>query len=104
MKPLHKRPETIIDLAGIYAWIGEQNLDAAERFLLAVNSTFEQIRKHPGLGWERPWKNRKLLGLRSWRVEHFHNFLIFYREEETSIEVYAVLRGGRHLERTLGRR
>ena len=104
MKPLHKRAEVPFDLADIYAWIGDRNLEAAERFLEAADSTFEQIRRHPSIGWERSWKNRRLLGLRSWRVEGFHNFLVFYREEMTSIEIYAVLRGSRHLERALRRR
>ena len=104
MKPLNKRPEVILDLAEIYAWIGQRNLDAAERFLKAVDDTFQQIRKQPEIGWERPWKHRRLEGLRSWRVEKFTDFLIFYREESSSIEVYGVLRGARHLPRALSRR
>ena len=104
MKALNKRRDVILDLAEIYAWIGERDLDAAERFLRAADHTFEQICKHPGIGWERPWKNRKLEGLRSWRIEEFHNFLAFYREENATIEIYAVLRGSRHLERALRKR
>jgi toxin ParE1/3/4 len=69
-----------------------------------VDGTFEQIRKHPGVGWDRPWRDHRLYGLRSWRVEGFPNFLVFYREEVSSIEIYAVLRAARHLERALRRR
>ena len=104
MKPLRKRREVLGDLVDIYVWIGERNPDAAERFLKSVERTFQQICRHPQIGWERPWKNRELKGIRSWRVEHFHNFLVFYRDEEGAIEVYAVLRGARHLERALRER
>jgi toxin ParE1/3/4 len=99
--PIHRRNGVILDLAELYAWIGDRDLDAAERFLAAVEDTFDQIRKQPGIGWERPWKNQNLRGLRSWRVKGFPNFLVFYREEDSTIGVYAVLRGARHLEREL---
>lgn len=104
MKPLRKRHEVVLDLASIYAWIGTGNLEAAERFLEAVAATFEQIQTRPEIGWERSWKHPKLKGIRSWRVESFRDYLIFYREEETAIELYAVLHGARHLERALKRR
>jgi toxin ParE1/3/4 len=69
-----------------------------------VEGTFEQIRKHPGVGWRRPCQNRKLEGIRSWRVGEFPNFLVFYREEEAAIEIFEVLSGARHLERAQHRR
>jgi plasmid stabilization system protein ParE len=101
VKPLNRRHEVIFDVADIYAWIGERNPDAAERFLRAVDCTFDQIRKHPAIGWGRPWRHRRLKDMRSWRVEGFHNFLVFYRDEAAAIEVYAVLRASRQLERAL---
>lgn len=104
MKPLHKRREVILDLADLYAWIGERDPGAAERFLLATETTFGQVQRNPGVGWERSWRSQRLEGIRSWRVGGFPNFLIFYREEVATIEIYAVLRGARHLERALGRR
>ena len=105
MKPLHKRAEVTLDLVSIFTWLGERDLDAAERFLTAVDLTFEQIQKHPQIGWNRTWHDTKLVGLRSWPVEGFSNFLVFYREEEATIEIYGVLRGARHLPRALrGRR
>jgi len=104
VKPLHRRHEVILDLAEIHARIAEADSDTAERFLAAVELTFQQIGKNPGIGWQRSWRNRKLQGLRSWRVERFPNFLIFYPEELDTIEIYAVLRGSRHLVRALTRR
>ena len=104
MKPLHKRHEVILDVAEIYGWIAQRDQDAAERFLTAVDHGFDQIQKHPAIGWARRWKNPKLQGVRSWRVPQFHNFLVFYREEALTIEVYAVLRGARHIEHELRKR
>jgi toxin ParE1/3/4 len=104
LKPVHKRREVISDLTEIYVWIGQDNLDAADHFLTAADGTFEEIQKNPDIGWERPWKNRKLTGIRSWRIRDFPNHLVFYREERTTIEIYAVLSGYRHLERALRKR
>jgi toxin ParE1/3/4 len=101
---INKRPEVIFDVAEIYAWILSRNPEAAERFLKEVDASFEQIRQQPGIGWERRWKNPRLEGIRSWRISEFPNFLIFYREVGKLIDVYAVLRGARDLERTLRRR
>ena len=104
MKALQKRREILFDITNIYVWIGEHNIDAAERFLVSVEQTFEQIRRNPGIGWERSWRNRKLEGVRSWRIRNFPNYLVFYREQQQTIEIYAVLSGYRHLERALARR
>ena len=101
MKILRRRPQVILDLANIYGWISADNPQAAERFVSAVDETFEQIQRHPGVGWERTWRDVRLRGMRSWRVEGFSNFLVFYREEKASIEIYAVLHGARRLERVL---
>ena len=103
MKPVHKRNGVIADLTGIYSWIGERNIDAAERFLVAVDRTFEQIARHPQIGWVRQWRSKKLRGMRSWRVDSFENFLVFYRDE-SAIEIYAVLRGCRRFEGLLRKR
>ena len=51
----------------------------------------------------RPWRNKKLRGMRSWRVDGFENFLVFYRDEG-AIEVYGVLRGSRRFEHLLRKR
>ena len=104
MNSVRKRPEVISDLAEIYAWIGQRDLDAADRFVIAVETTFEQIRRKPGIGWLRRCKSRKLNGIRSWRVESFPNFLVFYREDSIGVEVYGVLRGARLFERALRNR
>jgi toxin ParE1/3/4 len=104
VKPVHRRSEVILDLADIYNWIGADSPDTAERFLTAVVKTFAQIPQHPAIGWRRSWHNEKLCDMRSWRVENFPNFLVFYREEEATIEIYAVLHGARHLVRALRRR
>ena len=62
MKPLHRRHEVILDLADLYAWIGQRDPDAAERFLLSVDSTFEQIQKHPGIGWGASLEDTQVAG------------------------------------------
>ena len=104
MKPVFKRREVASDLTDIYVWIAEDNLDAAERFLAAVDRTFSEIQRNPELGWGRPWKIPELAGMRSRRVRDFPNILIFYREEQGAIQIYAVLSGYRDLEPALKKR
>jgi toxin ParE1/3/4 len=104
VNPVRRRPEVISDIAETYAWIGERDVDAAERFAAAVEKTFERIRRNPRIGWKRTWTSRALAGMRSWRVEGFTEFPVFYREDAAGVEIFGVLRGSRRFEQDLIRR
>ena len=92
------------DLERAWLWIARDSPETADRFVDAVERTFAQIARQPGIGWERPWRPGKLMGLRSWRVEGFPKFLVFYRIEAEVVAMVGVLHGARSFARILKKR
>jgi toxin ParE1/3/4 len=90
------------DLQTVAQFIHRDNPFAARLFLEAAYDTFEFLANNPGVGRERAY-----LGfpeIRSWRVEGFSRYLIFYRELPDRIQIWRVLHGARDLHQTPGRR
>ena len=104
MKSIRIHDEVEGDVDEIWNYIAEDSPETADRFVDAVEETFAQILRHPGLGHRRRWRRRKLADLRLWRVEGFPNHLVFYREEDDTVEIVAVISGYRRLERILKNR
>ena len=91
------RPEADSDIAAQWHYLAERDLDAADRYLRAVAKTYDAIRRQPGIGHSESFRKQK--GIRSWRVEGFPRYLIFYREVQDKIDVLRVLHGMRNLPR-----
>ena len=88
------------DLQTVARFIHHDNPFAARLFLEAAYDTFEFLSRNPGVG-----RQRADLGfpeIRSWRVEGFGRYLIFYRELPDRIQIWRVLHGARDLHQTLG--
>jgi toxin ParE1/3/4 len=81
----------------------EDALDAATRFLDAVDESIEALRQMPDIGAPRQVKNPMLAGLRSWAVKGFEDMLIFYIVQPDALCVVRVLHGKRNLEKILER-
>ena len=60
-----RKAEARLDLLQYFVYIGERNLDAAERFLQAAEEAFTKLADMPGMGAERDFGNPVLAGLRS---------------------------------------
>jgi len=74
--------------------------DAGQRFLVALDESVKQLLAQPELGRFRPEVKP---GLRSWAVERFGNWIIFYRVDKESLRLVRVLHGARDLPRALRR-
>jgi toxin ParE1/3/4 len=88
------------DLQIVAQFIHRDNPFAARLFLEAAYDTFEFLARNPGAG-----RQRADLGfpeIRSWRVDGFGRYLIFYRELPDRIQIWRVLHGARDLHQTLG--
>lgn len=83
-----------------YRYLRKHDRDMAEAFLEAAYDTFEFLAANPGVGRPRPEFGHE--GLRSWRVDGFRRYLVFYRELPGKIQVWRVLHGTRDLPRILG--
>ena len=88
---LLKRPAFFRDLDHYSSRIAVDNPGAARRFVVAAEATCEQLRKHPEIGHQENF--RKLRGIRSWRVDGFGSYLVFYRFDGTTVEVLRLLHG-----------
>jgi len=89
------------DLREIGLRVAEDNPDAAERFLVAAQESFELIRCHPRIGRLRSFS---ITGVRSWVIPDFQNYLVFYLPTGTEVRILAVLHGSRDLASVLPKR
>ena len=90
------------ELLEIWDFIAQDNPSAATRVIEAAFETFKTLAATPGLGRPRKFRNRRLKGVRSWRVSGFDNYLIFYRPTADGIQVLHVFHGARDIEALLG--
>ena len=97
------RPAAERDLASCAAYIAEDNLDAALRFIDAVEETVAALADNPLLGTATAFAHPELAGLRRRVVHRFKRYLIFYRSEATpqTVEVVRILPGERDLPQAL---
>lgn len=98
MSRLFLAPAARDDLDAIHAYISADNLDAADRVLEAAFETFTSLIHHPALGRERYFENAALTGLRSFGINGYPNYIVFYRIKGDVIEVVRVLHGARNFD------
>jgi toxin ParE1/3/4 len=78
---------------GYFQYLLEHNPEAALHFLEAVDRTVEGLASQPLKGRMRKFRGRDLKNIRSWRVDDFENYLIFYRFIGTRLEVLRIKHG-----------
>lgn len=81
------------DLDQIDDYISANNPAAADRLLASFYETFKLLAANPGAGRRR---DEFSPGLRSFPIG---NYLVFYRQSDSSIEIARVLHGGRDMRR-----
>jgi toxin ParE1/3/4 len=94
-------PQANLDIDENFAYISQENTDAALQFFDAVRGTLAQLAKMPGMGSRYYSQNPRLQGLRKWAVKGFKNYLIFYFEEDESICIVRILYATQDIERIL---
>lgn len=87
------RHDAELDAFGYFQYINEYNPDAALRFLQAIDRTIENLAMQPLMGRLRKFRRRDLKDIRSWRVNDFENYLIFYRYAEMRLEILRIKHG-----------
>jgi toxin ParE1/3/4 len=101
MTEINKRSIVIKDLIEHATYIGQNNLEVAEQFLVAADETFKLLGKMPGMGKLSQFSHPRLANIRQYQIKGFKSYLIFYRSVETGIEILRVLHGMRDLEAIL---
>ena len=88
-----KRPQFLLDLAEELTWLKDNaGADVAARWYEGLQTTIRFIRKNPYMDRER--QDLKPAGIRSWRVEGFPRWLIFYTVADTRTVVFYRVRSG----------
>ena len=95
------RPRARLDVVELAAYIGQDSVTAANRFLDACEATFEFLAESPQIGAIYPTKNPRLVGVRVFRVKRFPSHLAFYLERHNAIEIVRVVHGARDLDAVL---
>jgi len=93
----------LADLQLQFRWYeAEADGEVAWHYLVAVDRTVEELSERPDLGRLRHFENPELQGLRSCLVARpFHRHLIFYRYDDTTLDLVRVMHGARDLPRRL---
>ena len=72
-------PEAVNDVIEAADYIAARSsLNASDKFLESVKSTYRQIADMPGMGVARDFGQPDLKGMRMWRVPKYPRFLVFY--------------------------
>ncbi len=82
-----------LDAFGYFQYIRENNPHAALRFLEAIDCTIENLASQPLKGRLRKFRGRHLKNIRSWRVDDYENYLIFYRFAGMRLEILRIKHG-----------
>ena len=87
------RHDAELDAFGYFQRLLGHNPDAATRFLEAIDLTIEGLVLQPLKGRLRKFRGRDLKNIRSWRVDDFENYLIFYRFYGRRLEILHIKHG-----------
>jgi toxin ParE1/3/4 len=99
---IRKKPEAERDIEECFVYIGEDNLDIALRFLMAVEESIDEIGRNPYIGANREFKSLQNINLQMLLVKNFSNYQIYYSIDVKTIEIIRVLHGARDLENIFG--
>ncbi len=95
---IKKKPQAERDIEDCFVYIGEENLNIAVHFLVAVEESIEEIGRNPFIGRKREFRNIQNQNLRMFFVKDFNKYQIFYTVETETIEIIRVLHGARDLD------
>ena len=91
---LERAERDIEDAADHYVVTG--GIELALRFAAALEAAFAYLGKHPDAGSPRYSVELDLPGLRHWQLRDFP-FLVFYRTQDSHIDVWRVLHAQRDM-------
>ena len=84
-------PKASQDIDLLFAYIAQNNNEAALRFFDATRQTIAQLAESPGKGSLFEIDNPRLVGLRKWSVKGFKKYLIFYLTDEELLTVIRII-------------
>jgi plasmid stabilization system protein ParE len=98
------RHDAELDALAYFQQIHQSNPEAALRFLQSLDETIEGLALQPLKGRPRRFRGKDLANMRSWRVERFETYLIFYRFAGSRLDILRIRHGAMKFPRALRRR
>lgn len=95
-----KLPQALVDLIETAEYLAEDDLEVADRFFDAFETTLEDLRNTPKIGRVRNYRNE--VDIRMWFVRGFEKSLIFYTENSEEIVILRVIHSARDYSRFFG--
>jgi toxin ParE1/3/4 len=80
-------------------YIARDSVQAALRFLQAVDQAIDHIGDMPFVGALYEHLNSRYAGVRFWPVRGFENHIIFYRVQPEHVEIMRIFHGARDIPR-----
>jgi toxin ParE1/3/4 len=93
--PVRRHPDVERDIQDIAAWMAARSRDLAWRFFDAAESTITSLGYMPGKGSPKPLRDKRLAGVRTWAINGFAKYLVFYQIRADHVYVFAVAHGAR---------
>lgn len=97
-KQIHKKPAVWHDLLEHVDFLSQRNPNAAERFLDAVEASFNFLAENPLLGGVCAFEHPAAQDLRHWSIRGFKNYVAFYRPLPNGVEIVRLLHAARNTE------
>lgn len=88
-----KLPQALTDIVETAEYLAQDDIEIADRFFDAFESTLGEICNTPKIGSLRKYRND--VDVRMWFVQGFEKSLIFYTETSDEIEVLRVIHSAR---------
>jgi toxin ParE1/3/4 len=96
MRRILRTSDALADLDGIWSYIAERNISAADRLIDKLYARFQNLTDHPESGELQP-----LLADGSYRRIVEGRYVVYYRLDEDSITIIRVLHAARDEARLL---
>lgn len=96
-----KLPQALADLVETAEFLAEGDVEVADRFFDAFESTLESLKRTPKIGAVKRYRDQT--DIRMWFVQGFENSLIFYTESANEIVIIRVIHAARDYTRFFDR-
>lgn len=92
-----KLPQALVDLVETAEYLAQDDIEVADRFFDAFETTLEDLRNTPKIGRVRNYRDE--VDIRMWFVRGFEKSLIFYTENSKEIVILRIIHSARDFNR-----
>ena len=96
-------PQAQVDLLSHVDYLANRSPDIATRFNNAVNDIYDQLLQHPQLGECYKVPSPSGANVRFLTIAGYSNYVLFYREQDSRIDILRLLHGSQDWQRALFR-